>query len=459
MKRKRCSLCRLVLWAALFAAGCGNGGPEETDASEDIVPADADALEDAPADADAADDAGTDADADADADAADVVPDTVAPGLVQFSDFELVGAFRVPADTFGISEMNFSQGPLEYDPENRTILIVGHTYQQAVAEFQVPELVLSDRLEDLNMSPDPVQTFASVIDRVSGGNPQALDRIGGMKLVPGPSGRQLLVHVYEYYDAPADNTQTTCVMRDPSDLAGSAVDGFFSLQGAAHSAGWMSPIPDEWQTRLGGPMISGSSSGMPIISRLSVGPSAFVFDPQDVVDASTPGESVAATTLLDYDLENPLHDDLMNETGGNDIWTHLSRAVYGFIVPGTHSYVTLGHSGGHAETGVCYKCTPIGETADCGGYCSVDPDDYDTFYWFYDVEDLEAVREGDLQPWEVRPYAYGPFTPPFPTTELGGGAYDADSGLLYITLQRADTEQGTYANPPVIAVYRINLPG
>jgi len=458
MRTRRCALLGLAPWVlTLFAAACGDGGPEETDASEDTAPADTDMLEDAPGDADAADDAGSDAEDGADA--ADVEPDAVDPALVQFSDFELVGAFRVPADTFGISDMNYSQGPLEVDPDSQTILIIGHTYQQAVAEFQVPELVLSDRLADLNMSPDPVQTFASVIDRVSGGNPQALDRIAGLKLVPGPSGRQLIVHAYEYYDAPADNTQTTCVLRDPSDLSGSAVDGFFSLQGAAHSAGWMSPVPEERQAQLGGPFITGSSSGMPIIGRLSVGPSAFVFDPQDVVDASSPGEAIEATALLDYSLEHPLHDDLMNETGENDLWTHLSRAVYGLVVPGTRSYVTLGHSGGHASTGVCYKCTPIGETADCGGYCSVDPDDYDTFYWFYDVDDLAAVREGTLQPWEVRPYAYGPFTPPFPTTELGGGAYDPAAGLLYLTLQRADTEQGTYANPPVIVVYRINIPG
>jgi hypothetical protein len=439
-----------VLILVLLAAACGNGSPDE-DAGEDAAPPDADADADADADPD------TVADPDAETDG-DVEPDTVDTGLVQIADFEFVGAFRVPADMFGISEMNFSQGPLEVDPENGSILIVGHVYQQAIAEFTMPELVSSSVLSDLNMAAAPVQTFASVIDRAAGSNPQALDSIAGMKLVPDGAGRQLLAHVYEYYDAPADNTQTTLVVRDPADLAGSAVDGFFSLVGAAHTAGWMSPVPGDWQARLGGPMISGASSGIPIIGRLSVGPSAFAFDPQAIVGASSPADPIPTTTLLDYSLEHPLNDDLMNETGENDIWTHLSRAIYGLVVPGTRSYVTLGYSGGHASTGVCYKCTPIGETADCGGYCAVDPDDYATFYWFFDLDDLVAVREGSLQPWEVRPYAYGPFTPPFPTTELGGGAYDPAAGLLYLTLQRADTEQGEYANPPVIAAYRINLP-
>jgi hypothetical protein len=244
------------------------------------------------------------------------------------------------------------------------------------------------------MSGAPLQTFATVLDRASGGNPDALDTVTALDL----AGSSLVVHAIEYYDAPADNSDTTLVVRDASDLAGSAVDGYFALEGVAHAAGWISDVPPEWQAALGGPHIAGGSSGWPIISRLSVGPTAFVFDRDAIASsASTPGR-VPARALLDYDLDRPIHDDLMNEGGSNDLWTHLSRAVFGFIVPGTRSYVTLGHSGGHAGTGVCYKCVPIGETAECGGYCSVDPNDYALYYWFYDVEDLVSVAEGRAAP-------------------------------------------------------------
>jgi hypothetical protein len=332
---------------------------------------------------------------------------------------------------------------------------VGHNYQQAIAEFALPALVVSNQLTALNLASAPVQTFASVLDRVPSGNPQEINTLASLKLIAGARGTELLINAYEYYDAPADNTHTTLVVRHPEDLGGSAVDGFFSLQGAAHAAGWITPIPLAWQASLGGSWISGSSSGFPIIGRLSVGPSAFVFDPLTIVGQDTAPDPVPTTALLDYSLANPLHEDLSNDSGTNDLWTHLSRAVYGFIVPGTRSYVTLGHSGGHGPDGVCYKCTPTGGAEDCGGYCSVDPDDYALYYWFYDVNDLVAVREGRKAPHELRPYAHGPFTPPFPARELGGGAYDPEAGLLYLTLQRADTEQGEYANPPVVVAYRI----
>lgn len=379
----------------------------------------------------------------------------VDPGLVQLADFEYAGAFRVPADMFGISELNYSEGPIEYNAARNTIYLVGHTYQQAIAEFLVPGLLTTTVLTDLNMAAAPRQVFASVLDRTGGGNPQALDRIASLKLVDSPSGPELLVNAYEYYDAPADNSHTTLVVRDPDDLAGSRVDGYFSLGGGAHASGWISPIPAAYQTALGGTWITGSSSGMPIIGRLSVGPSAFVFDPLLIVGTTTAPGPVPTSALLDYDLAAPLHDDLSNDMGDNDLWTHLSRAVYGFIVPGTRSYVTLGHSGGHGPAGVCYKCVPMGETAECGGYCSRDPNDYSLYYWLFDVDDLVAVHAGTMMPSAVRPYAHGAFPAAFPTNELGGGAYDVASGLLYLTLQRADDQQGTYANPPVVVAYRI----
>jgi hypothetical protein len=400
-------------------------------------------------------DAGTDAGGD---DAADAGPDAGGDSgspldlpLLHLSNFEYRGAFRLPAADYGISSMNYSQGPLAYDPGADSIFIIGHTYQQAVAEFAVPALVNSTVIGDLNMAGDPVQTFMAVIDKV-GSNPQQMDRVGGMAHIDGPSGVELLVNVYEYYDAPGDDTHTSVVVRSPDDLAGSAVDGFYSLQGRAHAAGWISPVPPEWQALLEDTHITGSSSGMPIISRLSVGPSAFAFDPLDIVGSSAAPGDVATTALLDFSLDHPLHEDLSNDSRANDIWTHLSRAVYGFIAPGTRTYVTVGSTGGHA-TGVCYKCTPNGATEACGGYCANDVSDYANYYWLWDVADLLAVREGTLDPWEVRPYEYGEFPAPFGVPELGGGAYDAASGLLYLTVQRADTQQGTYSNPPIVVAY------
>jgi hypothetical protein len=371
--------------------------------------------------------------------------------LLHLSDFQFQGAFRLPAANYGNSTLDYSEGPLEYNPINKSVFIVGHTYQQAIAEFRVPALVRSSVLSELHMAGEPLQVFSSVMDRVAGGNPENIDRIGGMRLVQRPGGAQLIVNAYEYYDAPNDNHDTTFVVRDAGDLSNSQVDGFYRFPGVAHASGWISPVPSAWQSALGGSMITGNSSGMPIIGRLSVGPSAFVFNPLDLTDASPVPDPVPTTTLLDFNLAHPLNSDLSNSSRTNDIWTHLSRAVYGFIAPGTRTYVTLGQSGGHAS-GVCYKCTQNNGNL-CGGYCAPDAEDYYLYYWLWDVNDLLKVKAGQMNAYDVRPYEYGEFPAVFNTSSLGGGSFDPDSGMLYLTLQRADDEQGDYDNPPVVAAY------
>ncbi|MCB9466359.1 MAG: hypothetical protein H6682_21880 [Candidatus Eisenbacteria bacterium] len=373
--------------------------------------------------------------------------------LLHLGDIVYEGAFRLPDDTFGISSLNYSQGPIAYDGSSHSILIVGHTYQQAIAEFAVPPLVVSTTLSDLEMATAPLQTFATLLDRTTAGNPDELDRIGGMALVDLPShGTVLLANAYEYYDAPADNSETTAVLRSPGDLAGSEVVGFHTFDGGAgHTSGWISPVPTEWQAELGGSYITGQSSGIPIIGRLSVGPSAFVFDPSAFV-ADGP-VNVPTTPLLDFSLDHPLHTDLMNDSRENDLWTHISRAIYGLIVPGTSTYATFGYSGGH-ESGVCYKCVQTGgDGSECGGYCPRDASDYALYYWLWDMQDLVAAKNGEMEPYDIRPYEYGELPALFPSTELGGGSFDPATGLLYLTYQRADREQGTYSNPPVVAAY------
>lgn len=388
--------------------------------------------------------------------AAYATEDPMQQPLLQLSDITYQGAFRLPAATFGSSSLNYSEGPIEYNPTNHSIFIVGHNHQQEIAEFPVPVLVKSDRLEALEMVIAPIQSFTSVLDRTDDSNPQNLDRIGGMEYVA-TTPPQLVVNCYEYYDAPGDNTLTTLVMSDSDSLAGEKVNGFFRFHGdAGHTSGWISPIPPEWQSLLSGTHITGQSSGIPIISRTSVGPSAFAFNLEDLTKTTQVPDPVPTTRLLDFSLDNPLHSDLSNTEGDNDLWTHLSRVVYGMVVPGTRTYLTIGQSGGH-RSGVCYKCTQDNGNL-CGGYCSPEADDYAYYYWMWDVSDLVKVKQGKMNSHEVRPYAYGEFATPFQTKALGGGTYDPESGLLYLTVQRADREQGTYSNPPVVVAYSMSIP-
>ncbi len=166
--------------------------------------------------------------------------------LISFSDLEYQGAFRLPESTFGESSFNYSEGPIEYNSLSHSLFIVGHSHHQAIAEFGVPALVQSADISSLNMANAPLQGFSTVLERASGGNPQNLNRIGGMEFVESPDGPEIMVNAYEYYDAPGDNTLTTLVLREPDDLANSVFDGAFRFSGGAgHTSGWISPIPVE----------------------------------------------------------------------------------------------------------------------------------------------------------------------------------------------------------------------
>ena len=375
--------------------------------------------------------------------------------LLAKDDIQYEGAFRIKSATYGSSDTNFAQGPIEYNRNRNSIFFVGHSQQQQIAEFPVPAIVKSTSLNELKMSDTPLQIFStSPLERTSDNNPQNINRIMGMHYASETSGAELIVNAQEYYDAPGDNTHTTLVIRDAHNIAGSQISGFFRFPAAAHASGWISQVPTVWQALLGGSHITGNSSGQPIIGRLSVGPSAFAFNAADLAGNNSPPDPIPAGALLDYSLTNPLHEDLSNGDLSNNLWTHLSQAVYGLVVPGTRSYAVFGHSGGH-NSGVCYKCTQDDGNL-CGGYCSKAASDNYHYYWFYDLKDLLDVKNGAKNSWEPRPYDYGKFQIPFNGSSLGGGSFDPVSGRLFLAAARADTEQGQYSNPPIIVSFQFN---
>jgi hypothetical protein len=358
--------------------------------------------------------------------------------------------------------MNYAQGPFCYNPDNHSIFIVGNGNQRAIAEFPVPELSKAQEVVDLNMSQTPLQVFAASIDRAPD-NSDDLNVVGGMALFDGPFGKELLINAYNYYDAPADNVQTTMVMRNAYDLANSAVQGFWGFDARAHAARWLSPVPREWQDLVGGSYIAGASTGDPIAGRWPIGPSAFAFDPADIIGNNSVPNPIQTVTLLDYDLKNGIggvQDDLMNDSRTNDLWTRMSRAIYGFIVPGTRTYLTIGATAGTRD-GLCYKhCIPDNGTSS-GGNHARDTSDYDFAYWLFDVNDMLRVKAGEIEPYEVMTYEYGYIEKPLNVTskKIDGASYDPGSGLLYVAFEAADHDQGRYSNPPVIGAYSFNVPG
>jgi len=374
----------------------------------------------------------------------------IKPGLIHIDALAFEGGFALPAKTYGDSSLNFAQGVIEVN--GNSLFIAGHRHHDAIAEFNIPALVDSFQISELNSAGAPVQAFSSVIDRVATGNPEGLDQIVGLERV----GDSLIVNAIEFYDAPADNTTTTLVLDDADNLSNASVSALHRMQGRARAAGWISSIPSYWQNTLNAEYIAGNASGDPIIGRLSVGPSAFAINlPDNLTDATS--RTIEATELQGFSLANRLHDDLYNDSRDNALWTHMSRARYGFIVPGTRSYLTIGWSAGH-QTGVGYKPT-LEDGTECPGFCPLSSSDTYNFYWLWDMDDWERVKNGDIQPHEIEPYASGELNLPYQTAtyinEVGGASYDEETGLLYISIQRANTVG--FDNPPVIAVYNINV--
>jgi len=161
----------------------------------------------------------------------------VNPALISIKNLAFAGAFTVPADKYQQSTMNYSEGVMEINGD--TMFIVGHDRDDAIAQFRVPRLVRSENIKDLNSSGPPVQGFAEILNRATGGNSQGLDQIVGLEMLNG----SLIVNAIEYYDAPNDNNLTTFVVADASQLETSEVSRMHSMQGLARSAGWMSTVP------------------------------------------------------------------------------------------------------------------------------------------------------------------------------------------------------------------------
>ncbi len=368
---------------------------------------------------------------------------------------------KVGEGTYSI--LGYSPGPFFIDENNNSLFMVSMDYEQGFGEINLPELTISQDPHDFTQADTVIQQFQDVYDTdrdVTG--IESYFRVTGLHLI----NHQLIVNYMNWYDAPGTETDTTMVFKDASNLKESQIIGPFQLKGKAHAAGWVSPIPIEWQAKLGGTHISGMSQGS-IISRLSVGPSAFVWTPENQLLNATEGGALDTITALDYSLQHILHDTslydpqvdgtdniLYNRVDGkNNLWTVSSSAGYAFIIPGTSTYMVIGHSAGH-ESGLGYKITQDNGHL-CGGPCPYVASDTYNYYWLYDVNDMVSVVEGNIDPWDVRPYDYGEFDTIGNTSTLTGAYYDVDDDLLYVALKNGDPVP-TYDKPPLFLAYHLH---
>jgi len=372
-------------------------------------------------------------------------------------DLEFTGAFRLKNGDFGISSINYAVGALAYNPDNASLFIVGHPDRSAVAEYPIPDAGMQDAVSDLPESEDPLQSFTEVLTATPDGNPDSLDRITGMLVLDGA----LIVNAETWYDAPADNSYTSLVVPDSNDLGGD-INGFYRLEGAAQSGGYMAPIPSSYQELFGAPFLTGWSSVYSINSRYSIGPSLWTFDPAELLGSElAAGESVRATPFMNFGFDQAMLGERAVEyepqgTAGpfqpaSPLWNVNSKGVYGFIVPGTRTFVVVGSSGG-LKDGIGYKAVQDDGNV-CGGPCPYAVGDSYNYYWLFDVDEILAARNVS----DPRPYDFGVWSLPYDDEgryKIVGATFDPADGVLYVALGEAG-QVGEYDRPPLILTYSV----
>ncbi len=367
--------------------------------------------------------------------------------------FQYLGAFRFPSKILGDSRVAYSSGVFTLGKNNESVFITGNLKLNGIAEFDIPTLSLDKNIEHWSYA-TPIQPFINFLSNKLD-NPQRLNRVSGMDFIE----EELFVNAVEYYDAAADNTESTFIVRTPADLRNSKVNGFFSFKHKVHSAGWISKIPKQLQQQLNGSYLVGNASNIAINSRLSIGPSAFATYLDSFAGIEVRGGLIPSVELMNFSLKHKLHDDFYNESGTNDLWTVGSRAVYGFIVPNTNHYLVLGNSRGH-KGGLGYKATQDNGHK-CGGPCSLLHDDVYNYFWLFDVQDFIKVKSGMLKPFDIRPIKRGVLKTAQEQhnhyIKVIGADFDFENDLLYLLMANADTTQNKYEPIHVMNVYKLNI--
>jgi hypothetical protein len=374
-------------------------------------------------------------------------------GLLQKGDMTYLGAFRLPQGTYGGSRFGYGGhglGPYR-DPitGKDTLFMEGHAwYPGQVAQVEIPDsFVKSDDWDDLPQA-SLLQSFYDVADGKWNTLANYMYFVYGLLAYNG----RLIVGASEYYDA--DYSQVNSHGVSGLDLSnGNDFQGFYPMDAAANPrslGGYMTTIPDEWRSALGGPALTGNCC-LSIIGASSSGPAATVFNP-DHLGTVNP---IPGSTVLFYPLDHPLAD----VTTQNNLF-NLATQMGGIAFPsGSRSVLFIGRQG----TGpYCYGCgIDPGEScpADCHGECCVDPCDhskgthsspYSHQVWAYDASDLALVKNGEKEPWEPRPYATWTLDDMDTSgcADIRSAGYDPLTHRLYIT-------QG-FGESPRVDVYRIS---
>lgn len=374
-------------------------------------------------------------------------PPTTEP-LIHPANLVYAGAFRLPKGTTDQTSFSYAGDGLAYNPTNDSLFVTGHTAYEETAEISIPNVVNSTNINSLATA-TIIQPLTDALD----GERNSVDptnsngkKIGGYLVYNG----RLIISVFSYYDA--NGTQSTSHFVRPLTLSTTGqLAGPFRVgtQYPGFVSGYMTLIPSEWQTLLGGPALTGNCC-LNIVSFQSNGPAVSVFNPSQL----TNGATIAATPLVGYPYSNPLgawgtQNDLFNGTTQitGIVFPKGTRSVLFFGRQGTGPFCYgIGSPSSPPPQGECYD--PANASKGGHAYPYIDQ------VWAYDADDLLKVKQGLEPEYAIKPYAVWTLELPFSTSSsqntISGAAYDPSTNRIFITEDCVDTGCG-----PVIDVLNI----
>lgn len=422
--------------------------------------------------------------------------------LLQSSNFTYLGAFRVPKQDMGGPQyqgLAYGGSAIAYNPSHNSLFIVGHTDNQQVAEISIPVPINSTVLSNLNTA-SVLQNLVDITEgnrtHIKSGGVAEVDnrvQIGGILVY----NDELIGSAYNYYDgeqtALLSHFKSSATLSTSGDFLGMYEVGSKPDQvpQAGFVAGYMTSIPSNWQTALGGKVLTGQSA-LSVLARTSSGPSAFAFNPSDLGLTPAP-----ASPLVYYPIDHQTIGTYYTSQTLYNKGSHHSGVIF---PSGTKSIVYFGKQGLgvacygpgtsiQAEDGNRYNYAPPNNT--CGGVvmtdtndpCCYDPVDlskgahaypYSDYAWAYDADDFARVKAGGrivdnpsanlvdgvsptspetYKPWHIKPYATWAVTLPtiggYSSGYSGASAYDEVNKKLYIVQVLADESW------PLVHVYSV----
>lgn len=287
-------------------------------------------------------------------------------------------------------------------------------------------------------------------------------RLGG--ILPYNAG-EIVASMFVYYDGSAGALRSHWKGLTPTSLAGPFTVSTASsvppgqlgvVERPGMVAGEMTLVPPQWQSLLGGPVLTGRCC-VPIISRSSYGLTFSIFDPA-LMDGRP---SVPSTMLIGFPIE---HRNLGPWEGVSAYYGGTDQLGAIGFPSGTRTILVTGRNGdtwcygpGTGNKALVGTIDPaVSQYAYCwdptDSYQGNHGPDYRPTMWAVDANDALAVKQGTKKPWDIRPYDKWTL-PGMPITGvqnlMRAGFYDDATRRFYVALQ----------DSPKVYVYEITVGG